>query len=167
MVEAKRRLVVSDNVVNPHRWFQCGSGSSIFGQCGSGSGSSIFGQCGSGSKYSIFGQCGSGSDPDSGSDDQKFENFYRWKIYIYFLSKISIHLSLGLHKGHPSYRLSLNPSKENIQLFKTWNFFTFCVSVLPYLIRIRPTNAKCGSGSGSTPLSLIKLPELSATARYV
>jgi hypothetical protein len=25
---------------------------------------------------------------------------------------------------------------------------------------------ECGSGSGSTPLSLIKLPELSATARY-
>ncbi len=45
-----------------------------------------------------------------------------------------------LHKGRPSYR-SLQPSKENIQHFKTRNFlifFYFCGSfLLPSWIRIR------------------------------
>jgi hypothetical protein len=33
--------------------------------------------------------------------------------------KNAIYLSLGLHEGRPSYRRSLQPSKENIQHFKT------------------------------------------------
>ncbi len=40
----------------------------------------------------------------------------------YFLIK-NCNLSLGLHKGRPSYSITL--SKENIQHFKTWFFFTF------------------------------------------
>jgi hypothetical protein len=36
-----------------------------------------------------------------------------------FGSKTTIHLFLSLHKGRPSYRKSLQPSKENIQHFKT------------------------------------------------
>jgi hypothetical protein len=36
-----------------------------------------------------------------------------------FGSKTTIYLSLGLHKGSPSYRRSLQPSKENFQHFKT------------------------------------------------
>jgi len=35
-------------------------------------------------------------------------------LFIFFSSK-----SLGLHKGRLSYRRSLQPSKENIQHFKT------------------------------------------------
>ncbi len=35
------------------------------------------------------------------------------KIYL-FLAKITIYLSLGLHKGRPSYRRSLQPSNDNI-----------------------------------------------------
>jgi len=34
--------------------------------------------------------------------------------FIFFKSKVAIYLSLGLHKGRPSYRRSLQPSKENI-----------------------------------------------------
>ncbi len=47
--------------------------------------------------------------------------------FSFFLSKIAIYLSLGLHKGSPSCRRSLQPSKENIQHFKTkiYNFFLF------------------------------------------
>jgi len=41
------------------------------------------------------------------------------------LLKIAICLSLNLHEGRPSYRKSLQPSKENIQHLKTWNFLTF------------------------------------------
>ncbi len=43
------------------------------------------------------------------------------QFFISFWSKVVIYLSLGLHKGRPSYRRSLQPSKENIQHFKTWN----------------------------------------------
>ncbi len=41
------------------------------------------------------------------------------------LTKIAIYLFLSLHKGRPSYRRSLQPSKENIQHFKKWNLLTF------------------------------------------
>jgi hypothetical protein len=34
-------------------------------------------------------------------------------------SKTTILLSLGLQKGRPSYRIILQPSKENMQHFKT------------------------------------------------
>jgi hypothetical protein len=45
------------------------------------------------------------------------EKFYIWKKIDIFLSTIAIYLSLGLHKGRPSYRRSLQLSKENIFLF--------------------------------------------------
>ncbi len=72
-------------------------------------------------------------------------------IRIHFF-KIAIYLSLGLRKGRPSYRRSLQPSKENIQHLK-WNiltffYFCFCGSFLrswiqwPHRIRIQ-----CVSGS--------------------
>ncbi len=44
---------------------------------------------------------------------------------VFFGSKIAIHLSLGLHEGHTSYRRSLQPSKVNIKHIKTWTFFIF------------------------------------------
>jgi hypothetical protein len=64
-------------------------------------------------------------DPDpiriQGFNDQKLkkipaENFY---IHIFFLSKTATYLSIGLHKVCPSYRRSLQLSKEAIQHFKT------------------------------------------------
>ncbi len=45
-------------------------------------------------------------------------------LYV-FNKKIAIYLSLGFHKGRPSYRRSLQRSNENIQHFKTWNFWNF------------------------------------------
>ncbi len=38
---------------------------------------------------------------------------------------LNFFLSLALHEGRP--RESLQPSKENIKHFKTWNFFTFSI----------------------------------------
>ncbi len=61
------------------------------------------------------------------------------KQLIFLWKKLAIYLYLGLHKGCPSYRKSLQPSKENIQHFKTWSFiifFYFCGSFLPSWIRI-------------------------------
>jgi hypothetical protein len=45
-----------------------------------------------------------------------------------------------IHKGRPTYRKSLQPSKENIQHFKIWNYFTFfylCGQFLSSWIRIQ------------------------------
>ncbi len=55
---------------------------------------------------------------------------------IFFWSKIAIYSSLGLHKGRPSYRRSLQPSTENIQHFKKGNFINFFL-LLPSWIRSR------------------------------
>jgi hypothetical protein len=62
-------------------------------------------------------------DPDpiqiQGFDDLKLKKKIQQKIFhIFFWSKIAIYFSQGLHKGRPSYRRSLQPSKENIQHFK-------------------------------------------------
>ncbi len=59
-----------------------------------------------------------------------------------FWSKNAIYLSLGLHKVRPSYRRSLQLSKEAIQHFKheLLKFFYFCGSFLPSWIRIRIPN---------------------------
>ncbi len=80
-------------------------------------------------------------DPDpiriQGFTDQKLEKNYSWKKK--FWSKTAIYLSLGLHKVGPSYRRSLQLSKEAIQHFKTWTFkklFYFCGSYLPSWIQI-------------------------------
>ncbi len=74
-----------------------------------------------------------------GFNDQKLKKIHTRKKIGIFWSKFAIYLSLGLHKGHPSYRRSLQPSKKNIQHFKTWNLFTFfylCRSFLTSWIRI-------------------------------
>ncbi len=62
---------------------------------------------------------------------------------MFFWSKTAIYRSPGLHKVHPSYRRSLQLSKEAIQHLKTWtfkNFFYFCGSFLPSWIPIRIPN---------------------------
>ncbi len=82
------------------------------------------------------------------------------KNLIFFLSKTKIYLSLGLHKVSPSYRRSLQLSKEAIQHFKTWTLKKFPTfgghfcppgsgSGFPDWIRIQ-------SGSGSATLLKIK-----------
>ncbi len=89
-------------------------------------------------------------DPDliriQGFNDQKIEEKkLQLKIFFYFFfkSKTAIYLSLDLHKVCPSYRRSLQLSKEAIQHFKTWTFTTFflhCGSFLPSWIRIQILN---------------------------
>ncbi len=80
------------------------------------------------------------TDPDPGFWWSKIKKFLSWTKLAFFGSKTTVYLSLGLHKGRPSYRRSLQPSKENIQYFKTWNFliiFLFLWTFLPSWIRIR------------------------------
>ncbi len=83
---------------------------SVFIWYGSGSGSSILGW------IPIWIQSGSRV-----LMTENWEKNYSWKIIQIFGSKTTIYLSLGLHKGRPSHRRSLQLSKENIQHFKTWS----------------------------------------------
>jgi hypothetical protein len=75
-------------------------------------------KCGSGS--SILAEYGSGSNTVriQRFDEQKWKTFTAEKIFL-IKKKIAIYLSLGRHKGRPSYKRSLQPSEENIQHFKT------------------------------------------------
>jgi hypothetical protein len=75
-----------------------------------------------------------------GFDDKKLKKIV--KKCCFSVKKIARYLSLGLHKGPPSYRRSLQPSKENIHHFKTWNFLPFSVFVGHF----------SSPGSGSTDL---------------
>ncbi len=96
------------------------------------------------------------------------------KFFFLFFTKTAIYLSLGLHKVCPSYRRSLQLSKEAIQHFKTWTFTHFCLllwvifalldpdpdSEYGFRIRIRihrPDWIRIQSGSGSTTLIQIRL----------
>ncbi len=74
-----------------------------------------------------------------GFNDQKIKK-WQLKKNTFFLSKTAIYLSLGLHKVCPSYRRSLQLSKEAIQRFKTWtftNFFLLLWVIFALLLRLR------------------------------
>jgi hypothetical protein len=93
-------------------------------------------------------ECGSGSripDPDLGFDDLKLKiKIIAGNLISIFLIKNPIYLSLGLHKGRPSYWRSFQPSKENIQYLKTWKFWTFfyfCESFLPSWLKLMRIHA--------------------------
>jgi hypothetical protein len=61
-------------------------------------------------------------------------------LFIFFGQKLQygIYLSLDLYV-RSSYRRSLNPSKENIEHFRTIHLFTFFVGPFSPRIRIQPT----------------------------
>ncbi len=80
------------------------------------------------------------TDPDPAFWWPKIEKYLQLGKMWFFLSNTAISLSLGFHKGRPSYRRSLQPSKGNIQHFKTWNFWIFFYFVGHF----------CTPGSGST-----------------
>jgi hypothetical protein len=84
--------------------------------------------------------CGSGfieSDPAfqvnpdpswiQGFDDQKVKKKNTAEISFPFFDQNYTLLSLGLHKGRPSYRRSLPPSKEYIKYLKFINLFSIFV----------------------------------------
>ncbi len=78
-----------------------------------------------------------------GFNDQKLKIITAGKKLIFFWSKTTIYLSLGLHKERPRYGRGLQLSKVAIQHFKTWTLkkkFYFCGSFLPSWIRIRIPN---------------------------
>jgi hypothetical protein len=51
-------------------------------------------------------------DPSRGFDDQKVKKFTAEKKLNIFLLKTTIYLSLGLHKGRPSYKRAFSSQKR-------------------------------------------------------
>jgi hypothetical protein len=90
------------------------------------------------------------TNSDPGFYDQKSKKINSWKIFLW--SKTTIYLYLGLHKGRPSYKRSLQLSKENIQHFKTWNFIIFSLLRVIFALLDPDPDSEYGSGSGSTDL---------------
>ncbi len=78
-------------------------------------------------------------------------------------SKIAIYLSLGLHRGCTSYKRSLQPSKENIQHFKTWNLYFFLNLWVIFALLDPPTQINadpCRSGSTTLVLWWTKITSI-------
>ena len=79
-------------------------------------------------------ECGSGSGSRSRLLMTKICKIFQLrKKFKFFWSKIALFLSLGLHKGRPSYKTNLQPSKGNTQHFKTLHFFFFFYFFGPFL----------------------------------
>ncbi len=72
-------------------------------------------------------------------------NSWKFGIKFFYIKNCSLPFwSLGLRKGCTRYRRSFQPSKANIQHFKTCKFFTFfyfCGSFLPLWIQLTKINA--------------------------
>ncbi len=83
-------------------WFQCGSGSSILGQCGSG--------CRSGSKSRLL--------MIKNWNKLRAENITVEKKLIFFWSKIPSYLSLGLIKDIQATGGALSPEKRTSSISK-------------------------------------------------
>jgi hypothetical protein len=81
-----------------------------------------------------------------GFNDQKLK-ILQLKIFFCW-SKTAIYLSLGLHKVCPSYKRSLQLSKEAIKHFKTWTFTNFCLFLWVIFALLDPDpDSESGSGS--------------------
>jgi hypothetical protein len=98
-------------------------------------------------------------DPDPGFDDLKLKKITAEKKLIFFGSKTTIYLSLGLHKGCPSYRRSLQPSKKHpaLQNMKILYFFLFLWVIFSLLDPdLDPATQINADPSGSGSRTLIK-----------
>jgi hypothetical protein len=125
-------MIYSSRVSDPH-WFNADPDPAFFSNCSSG--------------FRIRIQ---------GLMTENWKKLQLKKKLIFFLgSKTTIYLSLGLHKGGQSYRRSLQPSKKNIQHYKTWKLSTFFIFLWVIFPLLDPDpdpatqiNADpCGSGS--------------------
>jgi hypothetical protein len=70
-----------------------------------------------------------------GFDDQQWEKIYSWKNLIFFLPKIAIYLSLGLHKERQATEEAFSPHPA-LQTMRFLNFFYSCGPFLPSWVQI-------------------------------
>ncbi len=100
-------------------------------------------------------------DPDPGFWWPKlWKNYQLTKKLHLFDQTPAIYLLLGLHKGHSSYRRSLNPSKENTHYyFKSWIFFTFMCLSFTSMCHFCPPGSGSAFPKSSRPRSMrIRIP---------
>ncbi len=82
------------------------------------------------------------------------------KLLFFYLQKMHIYLSLGLNKGRPCYRRSLQPRKDKIQSRNSKYEISTLFSFLWVRIQIQPTKIKadlCGAGSETLPAPYLPL----------
>ncbi len=76
------------------------------------------------------------------------------KLHFFWINNYN-YLSLGLHKERPSYRKSLQLSKEAIQHFKTWTLNIFLLLWVIFALLDPDPDSESGSTDpieyGSTP----------------
>ncbi len=84
-----------------------------------------------------------------GFNDRKLKILQLKKNLIFFWSKTTIYLSLGLNKERSSYRRSLffQDLKEAIQHFKTWTFNFFLLLWVIFALPDPDPDSESGSGS--------------------
>ncbi len=72
--------------------------------------------------------------------------------FFFFIQNCNLYIP-GLHKGRPSYRRSLKPSKENIQHIQKWNLLTFLFLWVIFALLDKDPDPDCESRSryGSDP----------------
>ncbi len=115
-------------------------------------------------------------DPDPRFWWPTLKNIYSWKkIWFFWIKNCNLLISIGLHKGHLSYRRSLQPSKMHFKARNFLTFFYFCGSFFPSWIRIRISNTvpdpdpltlycririQSGSGYGSETLLATRRDDL-------
>jgi hypothetical protein len=77
-----------------------------------------------------------------GFDDQKFENNFSWEKNLHlFGQKIAICLSLGLHKGRPSYRtFSTQKRKSSTSKHEISSLFFYFSGVIFALLDLDPAD---------------------------
>ncbi len=78
---------------------------------------------------------------------KNFRKKYNWTFFFksFLYQKLQFTYPLGLYKGGPSCRRSLQPSKENTQHYKKWNYSTFSIFVGLFYT----PGSGCESGYGS------------------
>jgi hypothetical protein len=93
-------------------------------------------------------------DPDTdaeirsqGFDEQKLKKTEFFLCGIFFDQKLQFTYLLSHYKGRPSFRRSLQPSKENIQHFKKMKFINFFL--LWVIFALLDPDSDCESGYGS------------------
>jgi hypothetical protein len=91
----------------------------------------------------LAGSCGTRFNEFESGSSSSSESGYR-SGSGFFISKIAIYLSPGLHKARPRYRRSLQLSKENISTSKFLFFYLLFMFVGP----VEP-DPDCESGYGS------------------
>jgi hypothetical protein len=91
-----------------------------------------------------FSNCGSGSSSASRVLWPKTNKYLNLKIFLHFFNQ-------KLQFTYPKlYRRSLQPSKDNIQQFKTWNFFTFYFLWVIFALLDPDPHIECGFGSSNS-----------------